>query len=492
MRKIKILGLEFGAGRVEDSVDATETAELSVQLYSPADRTKLWSELEERVIEKVPTSKITKIINVDGLTFRAIQEHIDFIVRPGFFLIGDKRVVKALTKWYEDIKLIPMLERGVRSIWRTGNGWYELGYTEDGKDITKLRLIPDEYIDYIRARKTRFVKLDENGEPVGFALKKGFLGHSVKWLKDKIIVNGKTEYTAKPNEDCRDRIAHFILFDQEESRLGYTPLASAYKTSIIRLNLENAVGEGAYRSEGLLIRVKGPQEGILATNEQLKAVGTDFSKITFKNIVAIKENIEIERMPGPDLANKLELIYGLADLQCSALGIPLPLLLDPKGRGYRGDIQDKGVRFEFRERALQARLAEQMRDKLFKRVMKARGMNLDKVPLISFRGWMPQTKLSTARNRAVYARRGLLRWDPEIEKRIREEEDLPLTFVQAQLDVWVKQKNKDGTFPALPKVKPSKEIDVKEMEDLVEEFLERRMSEILGRRSNDLSNSTET
>jgi len=456
-----------------------EEKELSVLLASPKARGKMWSALEERVTKKIPTDKISKLVRVDGLTFRGIQEHIDFIVRPGFFLIGNEKIVKTLNKWIEDIKLILFLEKSVRSIYRTGNSWLELGYTEDGRDITQLRLIPDEFIDYIRDAKNEAVLLDNNGEPLGFKKSKKWLNTDVEWREGKIVVDGKTVYTAKNGEDCRDRIAHLILFDQEESHLGYTPLVSAYKSAIVRLNLEDAVGEGAFRSEGILLKIKGLVEGVPATNEQLKTAIKDFSNITWRNIVATKENVDVSRLPGPDLANKLELVYGLADLQCSAMGIPLPLLLDPKGRGYRGDIEDKGIRFELREKALQARLAEQIREKLLLRLMKARGMNVNKLPQMVFRSWMPQTRLSTARNRSTYARRGLLRWDPEVELQIREEEGLPIKFAQARLDEWVKQKKK-GKLPS-PEIKP--DVNVKKIEEMVETFLEERAEEILVRKN---------
>jgi len=450
-----------------------KTSELSVILASPEERQKMWSKLEERVTEKIPAEKIAKLIRVDGLTFRAIQEHIDFIVRPDFILIGEKDIVEQLTLWKERIKLLTYVEKVVRSIFRTGNGWLELGFTDDIKDITQLRLIPDEYIDYIRNKQTNIVKLDKKGNPLGFRQSKDWLGHTVSWTEKNIKVGGKIVYTAKAGEDCRDRIAHFILFDQEESYLGYTPSASAYKTAIVRLNLEDAVGEGAFRSEGLVIKVKGPEEGILATDEQLRNVAKDFGAVTYNNIITTKQDIEVSKLPGPDLVNKLELIYGLADLQCCAMGIPLPLILDPRGRGYRGDIEDKGVRFELRERALQARLGEQLLDKLIKRLMKARRMDLSKLPKISFNSWMPQSKLVTARNRGIYARRGLIKWDPELELRLRKEENLPTKFVQSQLDAWVKR-NKNKWTP-LPEIKPA--VDKKEIENMLEDFLEERLSE---------------
>lgn len=472
----------FGFESVPEEKPKSEEKELSAILGELSDRGKLWTALEERVTKKIPTDKITKLVRVDGLTFRAIQEHIDFIVRPGFFLIGDKKIVKILNKWIEDVRLLLFLERGIRSIWRTGNAWIELGYTKDGRDIPKLKLIPDEYIDYIRDKKTDMVKLDENQEPLGFTKGKKWLGTDVQWVKDRIIVDNKVAYKAKRNEDCRDRIAHFILYDQEESYLGYTPIVSAYKSGIVRLNLEDAVGEGAFRSEGLLLKVRGLIEGVPATNEQLQSAIDDFSSISYRNVVATKTNIDVDRLPSPDLANKLELIYGLADLQACAMGVPLTLLLDPRGRGYRGDIEDKGIRFELREKALQARLAEQIRDKLLRRVMIARRLDVNKLPQVVFRSWMPQSKLNTARNRATYARRGLLRWDPEVELEIRREESLPTTFVQTQLDIWKKQA-KEGKLPkSVPEA--SKETDVKNMDERIEEVLREHINEIIGKSAN--------
>ena len=57
-----------------------------------------------------------------------------------------------------------------------------------------------------------------------------------------------------------------------------------------------------------------------------------------------------------------------------------------------------------------------------------------------FRTQSPSIKLSRSRRIATLARRGLIRYDPELELHLRREEGLPVKFVQLSLKQWQEEK----------------------------------------------------
>jgi len=259
-----------------------------------------FSILEERIQTTVDKASLEKLYHIDGYTFRLVQDHVDWIVGPGYYLEGDTED-KVFLEWCNRMHLTRILKEIIKDIFVTGagNAWVELGYSEDGKDILGLRMInPKTDMDYIRDASTKNVLLDDTGRPIGFVQNQGLYG-KVEWRKDRIVVNDKIVWTPKWNgDDGRDRIAHFTLFRLGESYLGMTPLESAYKQAIIRLNIEENVGESAFRSGGILATVGTPDKPPESIPDKwVDDVVKELENVTHKTIFGFKPNVRIDRFP---------------------------------------------------------------------------------------------------------------------------------------------------------------------------------------------------
>jgi len=397
-----------------------------------------WSILEERIQKTVSRSSLARLYNMDGLTFRLVQDYIDFIIGPGYFLEGDTQN-RDYEKWCKEVHLRKIIKSIILDIlvYGAGNAWVELGYNSQGNDILGLRIInPDTEIDYIRDEHNN-VKLDSNGDPIGFIQKQGIHGEVV-WKKDEITVNGKVVWSSKnyPNQDGRDRIAHFTLFQLGESYLGMTPLSTAYKQAIIRLNLEENVGESAFRSGGIIATIGDPDKPPEAIPDKwVEDVVNELEDVSHKTIFGFKPNVKIDRFPSPELTGRAELIYTFADMQSTAMGRPLILLLHSTARrGYAGEAQQKGVDWELRIASLQEDLALQIEEKFLKRLAKARGYSI--VPKFHFKTKTPSILRDRTRAIATLARRNLIKYDPAVSKRLLEELGLPTDFVEVELKKW--------------------------------------------------------
>lgn len=441
--------------------------EILVLTTRPKDKQSgdLFAHLEERVTKTVPLHKLKKLYDLDGLTFRIVNDYIDAMIGPGFILDGDKETVDELLHWAKTIKLKHFMREIVRDSFLCANAWIELGYNDDGSDIIKLQIINPNFMDYIRDGKDQFVELDENGDPVGFKKSRGTEFQEVIWTKDKITVDKKTMKTFPVDQDGRNRIAHFKLWSLGESFLGTTPLQSIYSSAIIRLNISRNTGEVAFRSEGLVIHV-GDEE-IQPTNEQLDNISSAFEDITEQTIFVFKTRpkIMIDRIPTPEIEGRERLMYYYADLECTGLGKSLALVMEPVQRGRAGDIDIKDMEFEYRVKSLQEVLAEQILEKIFYRYMDAKGMARENITDMRFKTHMSSIMLSKSRRIATLARRSLIKYDPELEKHLRELEDLPVSFLDEAIEKW----EETG---AIPEQKPEKEIDVRERVNKLELELE--------------------
>jgi len=245
----------------------------------------------------------------------------------------------------------------------------------------------------------------------------------------------------------------FKLIGLGEDEYGLSPLAPGYKAALVRLNIEDVIGNISFRKSSIVAKLgdeNQPPESV--TDEQLKTIQDQLRQADSYNVFTFRRNVDIGEFPTPDIKELSTPLYYLADLYCSGLGVKLGLILQPPQGSYRGDIEI--AREEFRESVvvqLRKSLEKQIRDKFFKRFLKARGYDPLNAPYIEFIPKQGRLGLEKSRRIATYARRGLIKYDPLLEKYIRELEGLPTEFVEKLIERW-KRENKTP--------EDTKEIDI--------------------------------
>jgi len=421
--------------------------------------------------QKVTGEALETLYRIDGLTFREVNDYIDFVIGEGFYFEGDEELCREAEEWSEDVKLKRILESVLRDIFvgGAGNAFVELGYSESGNDILALRILDPSKIDYIRDPSTKDVMLDENFEPIGFQYKDR--DSTTEWRKDSITKNGKIIWKAKrKNEDGRDRIAHFKLFSIGSAFTGITPLEAVYKQALIRLNLEETVGEGAFRS-GSLIAYVGSEQMPRPSPELIDKIVGDLQNVSIESVFGFPIDVRIERMPAPDIAGTEGLILYFASIQSLGMGIPPSRHFLPGTRVAARVTESSDLDFERRIVALQDRLAEQIREKLLYRLFKARKKvkSYKEVPRIVFRSKSHATLETTINLVSRLGRRDLIRRDPELELKIRRELGLPATFVERELEKW---NNDESKIPERAKSKSDVNVDEDTIREIMQETLD--------------------
>lgn len=426
--------------------DAVKEIEMLVSSGSPTNESGEPIDLRSMVIQdknKRRGSSVTKdqleaLFRLDGLTFRIVQKYIEKCLGSGYILKGGTKGARELCqKFCDDIDMKFFLSQVVQDIFITGNGmsWVELGYTTSGRNIRGLRLLnPKSGIDFLKDSEENIV-YDSDLNAKGYKLGGEFGYPLMEWDEHRIEKGGEVVWTNPGGQDGRDRIAYFQLIGVGSPEHAISPLEPVYKAAIIRLNLEDTIGNSAFRASGLLARVgyenQDPRE---VSDEWLDHVKNELLSADQDTVWSIRRNVELGTFPIPDTGPFSTLMYYFADMQSSGAGIGIALILQPMDRGYRGDIAVAQEEFMDSVRLFQERLQWQVREYIFKRLLKARGLRVENAPYIKLRGRESGIALSQARRISTYARYELLTPDPRLEAWIRETEGLPMKDDQADPD----------------------------------------------------------
>jgi hypothetical protein len=423
--------------------DTTYSIENLVKSIPFNDKGEHFSKLEERITTTVSKEKLETLYHVDGLTFRDVNDYVDKVVGPGFYLEGKKELVKAAEEWFDNIKIKRLLEEGLKDVFISGAGncWYELGYNKDGSDIPSVKILNPKLMDYIREKTGNLnVQLDDSGDPIGFKRAKGNYRSDTVWKKDVITFDDKVVWSSKLN-DGRDRIAHFKLFGLGESYLGHSPVETIYKQAIIRLNLEDNAGEAGYRSGGIVATVGAPPNmpTLRPTPESIDKIARDLQNVDIQAVFAFPEGVKVERFPSPDLTGRTELLVYFAGIQSLGMGIPVTRHLLPGSKiAMTSNNVKQDTDYEQRVISIQERLAEQVREKLLFRMLKARGLikEYKDTPVINFRITTSSILKESIDMLSRLGRRDMVRRDPLLEKYIRDELNLPTEFLEREIKQW--------------------------------------------------------
>jgi len=382
-----------------------------------------------RVSGKQAKEQYKKLYEKDGLTFMLVNYLDHKIAGQGFYFDGDSDLVNKLEEWSEEVGLKFVLKHIVKDAIIYGTAWVELVLSEDYRNIEDFRFFDPTKMDFARDNSGK-IKLDENGEPLCIVQEEGLKKR--EWYKDRIEENGKIIIKAGIGDDFRKHIAYFKLESYGDDPMGLSLIAPIYRSAIIRSNISDMVGEAAYRGGGIVAYLSGnpPEEVKKKLAEYLK-------NITSKNIFVFSDKIRLDLVPIPDTREREGLIYYLADEEASTFGIPLDVLMCGV-KSYRQDLPSKLADMEARISSYQEYLAFQFNKQVIDFLLHL--WKTDKKAKLVFRTQSPSIKLSRSRRIATLARRGLIRYDPQLELHLRREEGLPVKFVQLSLKQWQEEK----------------------------------------------------
>lgn len=386
----------------------------------------------EETRSKSGTGKYRKLYEKDGLTFTLVNYLIGKIGSQQGYWEGDPEIVKEAEAWSSLIGLKFINKNILKNTVLDGTCFIEMLPTKARDGIHSFKFYKIEEVDFIRDKENKII-LDDLNRPLGFVITRNHITRKV--YADKVVQKDDVILKARKGEDLRDHFAWFVLEGYGDSLLGISLIEPVYRSAIIRSNISDMVGEAAFRGGGIVAYYTGqpPQEVIDAFSRDLKS-------ITRKNIFLLSDKWKLSTIPSPDVKEVYDMILYLADEESLGIGPPLELLMTSKGM-YKTDLGTKLVDFENRISIYQEYFCHQFNIQVTSYLKKLWGV-LDKQLRYVLTTSEPSTKTLRSRVLSTLARRGLIRWDPELELKIRKEEGLPTSFIEQQLEEWKTKKIK--------------------------------------------------
>jgi len=400
------------------------------------------SKIDERTKKLDNIKEFQKLYLHDSLTFSLVNFLVHKIV-PEFIFLGDVETCKKLKEWSSDLGLKHIFEDIIRDIILAGGSWTEPLFSSIS--LESIKIINPANMDFIRDNDGN-VKFDETNKPLGFTQEVS--GMRRYWFKDRIVTEDG-EIVAKGKEDLRDKLKYFKLISFGDSELGISFIGPIYRSAMIRANLEDMVGESAFRGGGMVAYITGEPPEAVKTN-----LKKDLTNITSRNVFMLTDKIKLATVPIPEVAQRSDLMYLLADFEASGLGVPLDILLSG-GRTYKQDLTAKMVDLEVRISSYQERFAKQVQTFIINPLLQK--WNIQNKAYIKFVAVSPVTQMNRARVIATLARRELFTYDPEVEIQIRKELNLPTSIPEKEFKKWKKGRPEVPVEPA-PDVVPQKAI----------------------------------
>lgn len=385
---------------------------------------------EETFSSIIAPDQMEKLFKVDPLVFRAIEEYVYGIATNYRLNGGNENEVLELKKWLDEMGFLFYIQDAIQDILIYGN---HFAYINIGQDRFSIKTISPKNVEFVRNPTTNAVEKDENGKPIGYIFTYG--SNKIEISKESIKVNGEVKIKSK-KEDLRTRVIHFKLWTYSDSVFGITPLMSAHKSAVIRLNLSDSIGETGFRGGGLVAYVPS-----VLPEKDRKRLSQDLKQSTSKNIFLLDERIKLDTVPVVNIEGRDKLVYYYADEVCAGLGVPLQLLMTGAST-YSRERELLMVKFEQIIKALQLKLSYQIKTQIFSKFWVAKGFN-GEIPDIIFEENTTYSKLTKSRTVATYARRGLITRDPEVEMSLRGELGIPVSkYLRKEKEIWDKDENR--------------------------------------------------
>ena len=355
---------------------------------------------------RVPQLELEKIYRGEPIAFSIINRYTNAIVSPGYVVrCEDPEQQELWDNWLRTTRFKRNIHRAVKSAWIYGNGFIELVRNRDDNTIVGLKNVYSPTMDFQKTSSGRIIFDRLTKEPKGYQQEI----HTEKGL-EKIKVD-------------KERIAHLKIQEIGEAFAGISPFEPLYKTELIRMNIDEAMGESAFRQAfPIYIAYVGLPDRDPSVKE-LDETHKEILKVGQKSVFTFPHYTKLVRLDSPSVEAVAKYADYFLDAVTAGTGLPRALLMPTPGVTYAA-LERLGLEWEKEVKEYQDFLTEQIEDEIFSRVVETNS-DMWEMPSFKFKDLSPSMKLSKSRRLATLARAGLLVWDKTLEQWLRGLEDLP-------------------------------------------------------------------
>jgi len=354
-------------------------------------------------LKRISPTDLERLYHLDGLIFNGINLIVHYTVTNFKIECDDPKSKEVIENFVKQSNLHLKMEEIIRHECIYGNFYGELNYNKPKSNIVDITVMDPKTIDFKRDSKG-VIELIDNRIPTGYVQKVGIDKREFKF----------------------DEIAHFRLYTVADSWNGIGLIEPQYKICLIKLNLEEALGESAWRysSPTILAQIgDGERRETWPTPEAIQNFSKELRNFDYKTDLVVPYFYNIKFLQPGTLTNMRNHMEYFINLQCATLGVPRAILLGAAEGANRATVEIQAKQFAKKIKSIQAHLAHDIEEQIFRRIIELRG--LSEVPRIVWDEIEAETLTEKAERYGLYAKTGLLTPDDNIEKVIRESEGLP-------------------------------------------------------------------
>ena len=355
---------------------------------------------------RVSLEQLEQIYKSDAIAFSIINRYSNAIVGPGYVMQCEDPEQQVLwEEWATMVRFKREIFRAIKNAWIYGNGYIELVRNKADDNIVKLKDVYPLTIDYQKSESGRIIYDPETKDPLGY-------------LQQVELEKGLKKIKLNP-----DQIAHLKVLEFGEAHAGISPFEPLYKAVLCKLNIDEAMGESAFRQAFPIYVAYVGLPDRDPTAEELDETHKKIVRIGQRSVLTFPHYTKLERLDSPSVAAVAKYADYFLDIITAGTGLPRALLMPTPGVTYAA-LERLGMEWEKAVREYQDFLEEQIEDQIFQRVMEI-NTKLHELPKFRFKDISPSMKLSKSRRLATLARAGLLIYDEGLETWLRELENLP-------------------------------------------------------------------
>jgi len=315
--------------------------------------------IKEYMFNWARVRQLEDVFHKDPVTFGIVHYGAMTIISGGIKITGKKYNVEPTKDMLERTNFQFVLKSLIMDAWAPGDGFARIYKSIDGDEIVKLQRLRPSMVDYIR-NKDGEISLDETGNPIGYVY--GNLAE-----RQGFYESGSLDSTAKVEKLIkipRKEMLHIKLLSQDEPGRGISLIGPSQKFYVVRMNIEDSLGEAIYRNAYPLMVGYVGDELHEPNKEQYEKLSEHLTSITSISALGLPYFIKIDRIAPAKLEGIDDYLNHFAMLQAFAAGIS-PIMVNP-GLAVTGDaLRQFTINSEKFMREFQKYIVSQVEQQLF-------------------------------------------------------------------------------------------------------------------------------
>ena len=357
---------------------------------------------------RINKKDLEDIYIADGIVFNSVNKIVQTIMAAGWtYEFPNPKNEKFFTEFLETVGRVggghtwyELVQNMYKYQCIYGESWNELVFSNKGDKIVDLDEIDPKTMDYQKTGSGE-IELDEYNNPVGYT-------QTIRGIKTDIPL---------------EKIAHFSLYEVGEGWYGIGIVEPIYKTTMRKINQEDAITNTSWRMGHPTYVAKLGDENHEPTPKQIDNVLEKLKDLTFKSQIAIPYYYDIDILQPKNPEKLQQQLDYYVDAQVAAMGIPKPYATGGGEDTNRATLNRQSRLFELTLKDIINQTSRQIERQIFKPIAETNGIK--GIPKIIW-GDVGVEELNDKANRlASYIDKGIITASPELRDYIKIIEELP-------------------------------------------------------------------